>query len=69
MEQKVKVLYDALTITQNSIHRILDLDQSRLSDTWSGRKCPYLSYTDTEYQIGAPLVNNWNYTEQDNKIK
>ncbi len=69
MEQNVKVLYDALTITQNSIHRISDLDQSRLTDTRSHRKCQYRSYTDTEYQIGAPLVNNWNYTEQDNKIK
>ncbi len=66
MEQNVKLLYEALTITQNSTHRISDLDPSRLTDTRSGRKCPYQSYTDTEYQIGAPLVNNWKYTEQDN---
>ncbi len=54
------VLYDVfvlswgLTIIQNSIRTILDLDRSRLTDTRSGSKCQYRSrYQYTEYRIDA----------------
>ncbi len=56
------VLYNAfvlswgLTITQNSIHTILDLDRSNLSDTRSAENDRIGADTDPEYRIGASLV-------------
>ncbi len=56
------VLYNAfvvswgLTITQNSIHTISDLDRSRLSDTQSAENDRIGADTDPEYQIDASLV-------------
>lgn len=47
----VFVPFWGLIITQNSIHRILDLDRSRLTN-----KCQYRSDTDTEYRIGPPQI-------------
>ncbi len=55
------VLYNAfvlswgLTITQNSIHRISDLDRSRLSDTRSAENDQIGADTDPEYRIDASL--------------
>ncbi len=57
------VLYNAfvlswgLTITQNSIHTISDLDRSRLSDTRSAENDWIGADTDPEYRIDASLVN------------
>ncbi len=57
------VLYNAfvlswgLTITQNSIRRISDLDRSGLSDTRSAENDWIGADTDPEYRIGASLVN------------
>ncbi len=56
------VLYNAfvlswsLTITQNIIHTILDLDRSRLSDTWSAENDRIGADTDPEYRIDASLL-------------
>ncbi len=56
------VLYNAfvlswgLTITQNSICRISDLDRSRLSDTRSAENDRIGADTDPEYRIDASLV-------------
>ncbi len=56
------VLYNAfvlswgLTITQNSIHTISDLDRSRLSDTRSAENDRIGADTDPEYRIDASLV-------------
>ncbi len=55
------VLYNAfvlswgLTITQNSIHTISDLDRSRLSDTRSTENDRIGADTDPEYRIDASL--------------
>ncbi len=55
------VLYNAfvlswgLTITQNSIYRISDLDRSRLSDTRSTENDRIGADTDPEYRIDASL--------------
>ncbi len=57
------VLYNAfvlswgLTITQNSIYRISDLDRSRLSDTRSTENDWIGADTDPEYRIDASLVS------------
>ncbi len=57
------VLYNAfvlswgLTITQNSIHTISDLDRSRLSDTRSAENDWIGADTDPEYRIDASLKN------------
>ncbi len=56
------VLYNAfvlswgLTITQNSIHTISDLDRSSLSDTRSAENDRIGADTDPEYRIDASLV-------------
>ncbi len=56
------VLYNAfvlswgLTITQNSIHTISDLDRSCLSDTRSAENDRIGADTDPEYRIDASLV-------------
>ncbi len=56
------VLYNAfvlswgLTITQNSIHTISDLDRSGLSDTRSAENDRIGANTDPEYRIDASLV-------------
>ncbi len=56
------VLYNAfvlswgLTITQNSIHTISDLDRSRLSETRSAENDRIGTDTDPEYRIDASLV-------------
>ncbi len=56
------VLYNAfvlswgLTITQNSIRRISDLDRSGLTDTRSAENDRIGADTDPEYQIDASLV-------------
>ncbi len=56
------VLYNAfvlswgLTITQNSIHTISDLDRSRLSDTRSAENDWIGADTDPEYRIDASLI-------------
>ncbi len=53
------VLYNAfvgLTITQNSICTISDLDLSRLSDTRSTENDRIGADTDPEYRIDASLV-------------
>ncbi len=56
------VLYNAfvlswgLTITQNSIYRISDLDRSCLSDTRSAENDWIGADTDPEYRIDASLV-------------
>ncbi len=56
------VLYNAfvlswgLTITQNSIHTISDLDRSRLTDTRSAENDRIGADTDPEYRINASLV-------------
>ncbi len=58
------VLYNAfvlswgLTITQNSIRRISDLDRSRLSDTRSTENDRIGADTDPEYRIDASLVKS-----------
>ncbi len=58
------VLYNAfvlswgLTITQNSIHTISDLDRSRLSDTRSAENDRIGADTDPEYRIDASLIKN-----------
>ncbi len=55
------VLYNAfvlswgLTITQNSIHTISDLDRSGLSDTRSAENDWIGADTDPEYRIDASL--------------
>ncbi len=55
------VLYNAfvlswgLTITQNSIHTISDLDRSRLTDTRSAENDRIGADTDPEYRIDASL--------------
>ncbi len=55
------VLYNAsvlswgLTITQNIIHTISDLDRSRLTDTRSAENDWIGADTDPEYRIGASL--------------
>ncbi len=57
------VLYNAfvlswgLTITQNSIRRISDLDRSRLSDTRSAENDRIGADTDPEYRIDASLYS------------
>ncbi len=57
------VLYNAfvlswgLTITQNSICRISDLDRSPLSDTRSAENDRIGADTDPEYRIDASLVS------------
>ncbi len=59
------VLYNAfvlswgLTITQNSIHTISDLDRSRLSDTRSAENDRIGADTDPEYRIDASLVKSY----------
>ncbi len=56
------VLYNAfvlswgLTITQNSIRRISDLDRSGLTDTRSAENDRIGADTDPEYQIDASLI-------------
>ncbi len=56
------VLYNAfvlswgLTITQNSIHTISDLDRSGLSDTRSAENDRIGADTDPEYRIDASLL-------------
>ncbi len=50
------VLSRGLTITQNSIRRISDLDRSRLSDTRSAENDRIGADTDPEYRIDASLV-------------
>ncbi len=56
------VLYNAfvlswgLTITQNSIHTISDLDRSRPSDTRSAENDRIGADTDPEYRIDASLI-------------
>ncbi len=56
------VLYNAfvlpwgLTITQNSIHTISDLDRSCLTDTRSAENDWIGADTDPEYRIGASLA-------------
>ncbi len=56
------VLYNAfvlswgLTITQNSIHTISDLDRSRLSDNRSVENDRIGADTDPEYRIDASLT-------------
>ncbi len=52
-----------LTITQNSIRRISDLDRSRLSDTRSAENDRIGADTDPEYRIDASLVFNENAIE------
>ncbi len=58
------VLYNAfvlswgLTITQNSIRRISDLDRSRLTDTRSAENDRIGADTDPEYQIDASLLQS-----------
>ncbi len=60
------VLYNAfvlswgLTITQNIIHTISDLDRSRLSDTRSAENDRIGADTDPEYRIDASLVTMGN---------
>ncbi len=44
-----------LTITQNSIHTISDLDRSRLTDTRSAENDRIGADTDPEYRINASL--------------
>ncbi len=64
------VLYNAfvlswgLTITQNSIRRISDLDRSRLSDTRSAENDRIGADTDPEYRIDASLVQTALWTMQ-----
>ncbi len=53
----VFVLSRGLTITQNSIHTISDLDQSGLTDTRSAENDRIGADTDPEYRIDASLVN------------
>ncbi len=63
------VLYNAfvlswgLTITQNSIHTISDLDRSRLSDTRSAENYRIRADTDPEYRIDASLniIPPWSF--------
>ncbi len=50
------VLSWGLTITQNSIYRISDLDRSRLSDTRSAENNRIGADTDPEYRIDASLL-------------
>ncbi len=50
------VLSRGLTITQNSICTISDLDRSRLSDTRSAKNDRIRADTDPEYRIDASLV-------------
>ncbi len=50
------VLSWGLTITQNSIHTISDLDRSRLSDTRSAENDRIGADTDPEYRIDASLL-------------
>ncbi len=45
-----------LTITQNCICTISDLDRSRLSDTWSAENDLIGADTDPEYRIDASIV-------------
>ncbi len=52
------VLSRGLTITQNSIRTISDLDRSRLSDTRSPENDRIGADTDTEDRIDASLVEN-----------
>ncbi len=64
------VLYNAfvlswgLTITQNSIHTISDLDRSRLSDTRSAENDRIGADTDPEYRIDASLSKMRNYSNK-----
>ncbi len=53
----VFVLSWGLTITQNSIHTISDLDRSRLTDTRSAEN-PIRADTDPEYRIDASLITS-----------
>ncbi len=59
------VLYNAfvlswgLTIAQNSIHTISDLDRSGLSNTLSTENDRIGADTDPEYGIDASLINIW----------
>ncbi len=55
----VFVLSWGLTITQNSIHTISDLDRSRLTDTRSAENTSIGADTDPEYGIDASLVLLW----------
>ncbi len=52
----VFVLSWGLTITQNSIHTISDLDRSHLSDTRSAENDRIGAETDPEYRIDASLL-------------
>ncbi len=60
------VLYNAfvlswgLTITQNSIRTISNLDRSRLTDTRSAENDRIGADTDPEYRIDASLIINKN---------
>ncbi len=47
-----------ITITQNSIRPILDLDRYRLTDNRSAENDCIVADTDTEYRIDASLVYN-----------
>ncbi len=47
-----------LTITQNSIHTISDLDRSRLTDIRSAENASIGADTDPEYRIDASLEIN-----------
>ncbi len=56
------VLSSGLTITQNSIHTISDLDRSRLSDTRSAENDRIGADTDPEYRIDASLLSGQEYS-------
>ncbi len=75
------VLYNAfvlswgLTITQNSIHTISDLDRSCLTDTRSAENDWIGADTDPEYRIDASLVwifsivsQNWEDRDSDHGL-
>ncbi len=51
----VFVLSWGLTVTQNSICTVLDLDRSRLTNTWSAENSRIGASTDPEYRIDASL--------------
>ncbi len=63
------VLYNAfvlswgLTITQNRIRRISDLDRSRLTDTRSAENDRIGADTDPEYRIDAALIYIYIHTQ------
>ncbi len=68
------VLYNAfvlswgLTITQNSIHTISDLDPSRLSDTRSAENDWIGADTDPEYRIDASLGTIMHHSLAEHKL-